>query len=174
MLKVDVPNGGCVLVTLTRTTRSGSTTCAGGRKNRRSTTPNAALLAPMPSPSVRMAASVSPGLLASERAAKRRSWRRVSTMRSGDRRAGPLLHHASVEQLDRAIGMGGVARGVRHHADRGAAAVQLAQQLHHRFAVRGVEIPGRLVGEQDRRVSGYRAGHGDALLLAARELRGVV
>ena len=51
------------------------------------------------------------------------------------------------------------------------AAMQLAQQLHHRFAVLRVEVAGRLVGEQDRRVAGHRPRHRDALLLAARELR---
>src|SRR5438874_8110229 len=48
MTVVKVPYRSLV-VTLIRTTRSGSTTCAGGRKNSRSTTPKIAVLAPMPS-----------------------------------------------------------------------------------------------------------------------------
>ena len=54
------------------------------------------------------------------------------------------------------------------------AAVQLLQQLHHRLAVLRVEVSGRLVGEQDGGLPGHRAGDGDALLLAARELAGQV
>ena len=41
-------------------------------------------------------------------------------------------------------------------------------------AVGAVEIAGRLVGQDDRRIVGQRAGDGDALLLAARELRRIV
>ena len=37
-----------------------------------------------------------------------------------------------------------------------------------------VEVAGRLVGQEDGRVGDERAGDGDALLLAAGELRGVV
>src|SRR5215212_9077238 len=39
---------------------------------------------------------------------------------------------------------------------------------------RRVEVAGRLVGEDHRGLGGERARHGDALLLAARELRGPV
>jgi hypothetical protein len=45
------------------------------------------------------------------------------------------------------------------------------RQLHHRFAVFRVEVTGRFVRQQDRRLAGDGAGHGDALLLTARELR---
>jgi hypothetical protein len=40
--------------------------------------------------------------------------------------------------------------------------------------VSGSRLPGRLVGEQQRRVVDERAAHRDALLLAARELVGEV
>ena len=70
--------------------------------------------------------------------------------------------------------MFGEARIVRHHADRRAFAMQVLQQLHHRFAVARVEVSGRLVGQQDRRLPAQRARHGDALLLTARELRRIV
>src|SRR6185503_14374264 len=63
---------------------------------------------------------------------------------------------------------------VRHHADRGAAAVQLAEEVHDLLAVRRVEITRRLVGEEDRRVTRDGARHCHALLLAARELRRIV
>ncbi len=50
------------------------------------------------------------------------------------------------------------------------ALVQVGQQLHHRLAVAGVEVAGRLVGEQDARAAGEGAGDGNALLLAAGKL----
>ena len=52
--------------------------------------------------------------------------------------------------------------------------VQLLEQVHHRFAVLRVEVAGRLVGEQDRRLAAHGAGDGDALLLTAGELAGQV
>ena len=53
-------------------------------------------------------------------------------------------------------------------------AIDVEQQVDHLLPGRAVEIPGRLVGEQHRRVVGERAGDRDALLLAARELRRVM
>ena len=38
----------------------------------------------------------------------------------------------------------------------------------------GVEVTRRLVGEEDERIAGDGAGDGDALLLTAGELRGIV
>src|SRR3990172_4193973 len=62
-----------------------------------------------------------------------------------------FLDDAAVEQVNRPIGVARVARVVRDHADRRPFPVQLAEQLHDGFAVLGVEVPGRLVGQQDRR-----------------------
>src|SRR2546428_3371813 len=87
---------------------------------------------------------------------------------SGDGRA--LLDDAAVEQVDGAVGVTRVARVVRHHAEGGAAPVKLAQKLHDCLAALGIEVSGRLVRQQDERAAGDRAGHRDALLLAAREL----
>ncbi len=50
------------------------------------------------------------------------------------------------------------------------AVVELAQQRHHPGAGDRVEVAGRLVGEQQRRVAGHRAGDGDPLAFAAGEL----
>ena len=72
------------------------------------------------------------------------------------------------------VGMTRVARIVGHHADRRAGLVELLQQLHHRFAALGIEVPGRLVGQQDDRLAGDRPRDGDALLLPARQLAGQV
>ena len=60
-------------------------------------------------------------------------------------RADRFFHDAAVEQVNRAIGDAGVARIVRHHSDRRAFAMQLPQQVHHGFAVLGVQVTGRLV-----------------------------
>src|SRR5690606_26410380 len=46
--------------------------------------------------------------------------------------------------------------------------------LDDRMAGHRIEIAGWLVGQQNRRVVGQRARDGDALLLAAGELRGIV
>ena len=80
-----------------------------------------------------------------------------------------------------------VAKRDRHVGDRGdlgivgdederrpARAVDLEQQVDDVAAGRAVEVAGRLVGQQDRRVVGERARDRDALLLAARELRRIV
>src|SRR5207249_3509583 len=85
-----------------------------------------------------------------------------------------LFHDTTVEQMDRAVGVRRVTRIVRHHANGGAAAVQLAEQLHDRFAVRRIEVTGRLVGEEDEWIAGDGASDGDALLLTAGELRWIV
>ena len=45
-----------------------------------------------------------------------------------------------------------------------------AHELEDLGAGAAVEVAGRLVGEDDRRLAGQRAGHGDALLLAAGQL----
>src|SRR2546425_10412490 len=67
---------------------------------------------------------------------------------SGDGRA--LLDDAAVEQVDGAVGVTRIPRVVRHHTEGGAAPVQLAQKLHDRLAALGIEVPGRLVRQQDR------------------------
>src|SRR5207237_656430 len=48
--------------------------------------------------------------------------------------------------------------------------VQATQQLERFFRVLRVEIAGRLVGDEDRRIGDYRACDGDALLLTAGKL----
>ena len=51
---------------------------------------------------------------------------------------------------------------------------RFCKQFHHCFAVARVEVSGRLVRQQDRRLSPQCAGDGDTLLLTARKLRGIV
>src|SRR6202040_209930 len=48
--------------------------------------------------------------------------------------------------------------------------VQFLEQIHYRFTVAGVEISGRFVREQDRRLTSESARDSHALLLTTREL----
>src|ERR1044071_1029471 len=61
-----------------------------------------------------------------------------------------FLDDAAVEEVDRAGGVAGEARVVGDHADRRPLLVQLVQKPHHLLAVVRVQVPGGLVGEQDR------------------------
>src|SRR5262245_23280693 len=58
----------------------------------------------------------------------------------------------------------------RDHQGRPALLVQLEQQLVHALAGGGVEVAGRLVGEEQPGPAHDRSRHRDALLLAARQL----
>jgi acyl-CoA thioesterase I len=60
------------------------------------------------------------------------------------------------------------------HESRVALAVQREHQLDDLLARRQVEVAGRLVGEQDRRLHHQRTGERHTLLLAAGELGGIV
>src|SRR5437899_150207 len=81
-----------------------------------------------------------------------------------------LLDDAAVEEVDAALGMPRVSRIVRDHANRRPGLVQLAEEVHHGLAAAGIEVSGRLVGEQNQRLARHGARDGDALLLTAREL----
>src|SRR4051794_39461102 len=59
---------------------------------------------------------------------------------------------------------------VRGHHDRRPGAVDPVEQAHDADAGGGVEVSGRLVGQQDRRAVDEGARDGDPLLLAARQL----
>src|SRR2546430_8351886 len=83
-----------------------------------------------------------------------------------------FFDNQAVEEVHDPIGMWGVARVVRHHANGSPTAVQLAQQLHHRLAVGGIQIARRLVSQKNARLAANGAGYRDALLLAPRKLTG--
>ena len=76
------------------------------------------------------------------------------------------LQHAAAHAVDHRR----VVRGDQHGR---AGAVDAVEQLHDPDRRLGVEVAGRLVGQQQRRVVDERARHGDALLLATAELVGV-
>jgi hypothetical protein len=60
------------------------------------------------------------------------------------------------------------------HQGRAALARRFKQELDDLLAGGAVEISGRLIGQQNARAHGGRAGHGDTLLLAARKLARIV
>ena len=64
--------------------------------------------------------------------------------------------------------VGGDERGNAGGAD------EMHQRVEHMRGRVRVEVAGRLVGQDEARVVGERAGNGGALLLAARQLRGPV
>ena len=58
---------------------------------------------------------------------------------------------------------------MRHHDERHLSLVtHLQQQIENVAAVRTIEVAGRFVGQNQRRIVGQRPGDGNALLLAAR------
>jgi hypothetical protein len=51
------------------------------------------------------------------------------------RRLKCLFHDSPIEEMNRAIGMSGIARIVGHHANGSTASMQLAQQFHDGFTI---------------------------------------
>jgi hypothetical protein len=86
----------------------------------------------------------------------------------------PFLHDATIEQAHDAPGLVRIARIVGDDADGGASGMQLAEQLHDRFAVLGVQVAGGLVGQENGGLTDHGARDGDALLLTSRKLRKIV
>ena len=86
-----------------------------------------------------------------------------------------VAHDPPVGQDDQPVGVGGGAGLVGDHHDRLAELVRRsAQEREHLGGGGRVEVAGRLVGEHHRRLVDERPGDGDALLLAAGELRRAV
>src|SRR5690606_35584428 len=77
----------------------------------------------------------------------------------------------AVRQQEDVVGTGGGPRIVGDHDDGLAVVVDRGpQQSQHLATAGGVEVAGGLVRDDDVRVRDERAGDGDTLLLAAREL----
>ena len=85
-----------------------------------------------------------------------------------------FFHDPSVEEVDLALGVDGIAGIMGHHADRRPITVQLAQQVHDGVAVVRIQVSGRLICQQDGRLSNQCARHSDSLLLASGELRRIM
>src|SRR3954454_15441621 len=99
--------------------------------------------------------------------------RRASTRSASLRLAMFMSRHLpAVEKADRASGLLRETIVVRdHHHGRAVFLVQLFEDAHDLVAHGRIEIAGRLIGEHDARLSDDGACDGDALLLAAGELR---
>src|ERR1700716_3020921 len=87
------------------------------------------------------------------------------------RRALELVDDLPVGEEDDAIGIAGGDGVVGDHHERLAPiGDRLAHELEDLSTCLGVEVAGRLVGEDDLRTARERARDGDALLLSARQL----
>ena len=75
----------------------------------------------------------------------------------------------AVAESDLALGEGCHFRIMRDHDDGVSGCVEFAEDVDYDLLICGVEVAGRLVGEQDRRVVDESAGDADALLLSAAE-----
>ena len=83
-----------------------------------------------------------------------------------------LLHLPSVEEAYHAAGLLGLRLVVGHHHDgTSVLLVELVKQFHDLDTHLGVQVTGRLIGENDVGVTYDRTGDGYALTLAAGELR---
>src|SRR5260370_27912707 len=85
--------------------------------------------------------------------------------------SGPPCLHSPIAEKNRPVA---VARGfltVRHHDHRATVfLVDPLEQRQDRFAIFGIEIARRLVGEKNRRLERECPRHGDALDLATRKI----
>src|SRR5262245_1524102 len=81
--------------------------------------------------------------------------------------AADVVFYFAVADMDGAVGEGRDVGFVGDEHDGVAGFVQALEQPHDLGAGFRVEVAGRLVGEQDRRVVDERAGDGDALTLTA-------
>ena len=119
-----------------------------------------------------------PRMVSDERSTLRRISRSASSDGVPEHQAALRTRHVGFVALDDAVAEahdaarpGGDVGLVRDHRDRDAALlVERRQQFHDLGAGRGVEVAGRLVGEQHLRRRDDGARDRDALLLAAREL----
>src|SRR5260370_24658065 len=83
---------------------------------------------------------------------------------------GVVCHNPPVLQLNNAIPIGGISLRVCDLDDRCTGVIQFFEELHDLFALCGMEIPSRLIGEDQLWAEDHRAGHSDKLLLAAGKL----
>ena len=87
----------------------------------------------------------------------------------------PPSHEHALLEVQRPLGARRGVRIVRHHDDGLAVlAVERLQQVEDLVAGLAIEVAGRLVAEQQRRIGDDRARDADALLLAARQLARIV
>src|SRR5919199_1394131 len=94
--------------------------------------------------------------------------------RAGHRGLAAVLHDSAVPDPHHPLGVGGylVFVGDHHHGPSGL--VEPVEDVEYMGGGGGVEVAGRLVGQDDRWTGGDGPGDGHPLLLAAGELRGQV
>src|SRR6266446_9404340 len=83
-----------------------------------------------------------------------------------------LADHPAVLELNDAMTIRGVALRVRNLNDCRASVVESLEELHDLVALRGVQVAGRLVGEDELGILDDRARDANELLLAAGKLVG--
>src|SRR6266436_1890555 len=83
-----------------------------------------------------------------------------------------LADHPAVLELDDAMTIHGVALGVGDLNDRSPSVVEALEELHDFIALRGVQVAGGLVGEDELGILNDRACYANELLLAAGKLVG--
>ena len=83
-----------------------------------------------------------------------------------------VLDHRAVAQVDDALGLRGNVGLVGYEDDGSPFEVQAREDAQHVLGGARVEVPGRLVREDQRGVRDDRPRDCDALLLAAGELEG--
>ena len=88
----------------------------------------------------------------------------MSTFRN---KSGVVPLDQTVAQMHRAPGVRGDVALVRDQNDGVAALIQIFEQRHDFFAGFGIEVAGRFVGQNDRRIVHQRARDRDALTLTA-------
>src|SRR4051812_39985069 len=81
-----------------------------------------------------------------------------------------FFDHASVKEVNRAVGIPSVARVMSDHANGGPATMEFAQEIHHLFPVLRIQISRRFVRKQYGRVTGQGPGYRHTLLLTTGKL----
>src|ERR1043166_2139726 len=81
-----------------------------------------------------------------------------------------FVNDPAIPKLNDAFAVGGVFLGVRDLHDCHALLIQLTEEFHNFFALAGMQVAGRFVGQQNLRFSDDRARNAYQLLLSAGEL----
>ena len=76
-----------------------------------------------------------------------------------------FCNHLAVKQIDNAVSIIRIIRGVCNHDDGRTLLIQLGQKLHYLFSIGRIQITGRFIRQYNSGLCYNRAGDGDALLL---------
>lgn len=81
-----------------------------------------------------------------------------------------FVYDFAVEEMHGALGVIGIARVVRDHADSGTRLMDVLKQFHYGVAIFGIQVSGGLVSQENHGIADKRACHRDALLLPTGKL----